>query len=352
MSTSSIWSARRTTSSGHGHRRAPPGDGGDRVVERLQVLDVDRGDDVDARRRAAPRRPASGRVRERRGRCCGRARRPGRRRRAGQERSAGPARPGPAEPTDSRPAGRAHGSGRPWSLDDPDHHVGAALRPAMALGEHGVGLADAGRGAEVDPQPPARHGRKSGPTSSCGPAPGCGPGFSGSRRSADRCPPGPAGSGPGAGGGAGGSVLVRQPQRKRLARREGLRAADDDDAAVQLQQDGRRRGVGGGGSGQHAAQHPPRPVGAEEAHVGQRHRPVRLREGQLGLDRRGRARAGSSLPSTSARPPSLVIPAASSRRTCGHNASPRAAANACSCKADWPWTAVTRGDGAGAPRRR
>ena len=34
-------------------------------------------------------------------------------------------------------------------------HVGAALQPAVRLAEHGVGLADAGRGAEIDAQLPA-----------------------------------------------------------------------------------------------------------------------------------------------------------------------------------------------------
>ena len=42
-------------------------------------------------------------------------------------------------------------------LDEPDDDVGAALGASVALAEHGVGLADAGRSAEVDPQPPARH---------------------------------------------------------------------------------------------------------------------------------------------------------------------------------------------------
>ena len=48
MSTSSIWSARRTISSGTVSRCDRAGDAGDDVVERLEVLDVERRDDVDA----------------------------------------------------------------------------------------------------------------------------------------------------------------------------------------------------------------------------------------------------------------------------------------------------------------
>ncbi len=44
-------------------------------------------------------------------------------------------------------------------LDEPDDDVGAALPPPAPLFEHLVGLADAGRGAEVDPQLSARQGR-------------------------------------------------------------------------------------------------------------------------------------------------------------------------------------------------
>ena len=46
-------------------------------------------------------------------------------------------------------------------LDEPDDDVGAALGSAVALAEHGVGLADARRRAEVDPQLPATHGTSS-----------------------------------------------------------------------------------------------------------------------------------------------------------------------------------------------
>ena len=40
-------------------------------------------------------------------------------------------------------------------LDEADDDVGAAGTPPVTFVEHGVGLADAGRGAEIDPQLPA-----------------------------------------------------------------------------------------------------------------------------------------------------------------------------------------------------
>ena len=48
MSTSSTWSARPHHGVGHGLALLDAGDLLDHVVERLEVLDVDRGDDVDA----------------------------------------------------------------------------------------------------------------------------------------------------------------------------------------------------------------------------------------------------------------------------------------------------------------
>ena len=42
-------------------------------------------------------------------------------------------------------------------LDEADDDVGAAFETAMRLAEHGVGLAHAGRGTEVDAKPPAGH---------------------------------------------------------------------------------------------------------------------------------------------------------------------------------------------------
>ena len=44
-------------------------------------------------------------------------------------------------------------------LDEADDDVGAAFGAAVALAEHGEGLADPGGGPEVDPQPTAGHGR-------------------------------------------------------------------------------------------------------------------------------------------------------------------------------------------------
>ena len=38
------------------------------------------------------------------------------------------------------------------ALDEPDHHIGAALLAPLGLLEHGEGLADAGGGTEIDPQ--------------------------------------------------------------------------------------------------------------------------------------------------------------------------------------------------------
>ncbi len=43
-------------------------------------------------------------------------------------------------------------------LDEADHHIGAAVLAAHAFTEHPVGLADAGRGTEVDAQCSACHG--------------------------------------------------------------------------------------------------------------------------------------------------------------------------------------------------
>ena len=47
-------------------------------------------------------------------------------------------------------------AGQPASvrLSERDHHIGSAFGPAMSFAEHGVGLADAGRGSEVNPQVP------------------------------------------------------------------------------------------------------------------------------------------------------------------------------------------------------
>ena len=69
--------------------------------------------------------------------------------------------------TTSRPSTSA-GRERPAvGLHEPDDDVRAAAGPPVALLEHPVGLADAGRHAEVQPQPPAR---RSPPRSGTAPA--------------------------------------------------------------------------------------------------------------------------------------------------------------------------------------
>src|SRR5690606_2427732 len=42
-------------------------------------------------------------------------------------------------------------------FDDGGYHIAAAFQPPVRLAEHGVGLADSWRGAQVDPQMPALH---------------------------------------------------------------------------------------------------------------------------------------------------------------------------------------------------
>ncbi len=138
------------------------GDLGDDVVEALQVLDVDRGDDGDARRRAAPRRPASAWGSCCPGCWCGRVRRP-----------APPAGGAPARRRRRVRRSCCRGSRCSLRRDDLDaveqlggllaavglhhggHHVGAAFQPAVRLAEHRERLADAGSRAEVDAQLPA-----------------------------------------------------------------------------------------------------------------------------------------------------------------------------------------------------
>ena len=62
--------------------------------------------------------------------------------------------------TTSRPLDLRGGLGAAVRLDVADDDVGAALVPPPALVEHREGLADAGRGAEVDAQRPAAHDRR------------------------------------------------------------------------------------------------------------------------------------------------------------------------------------------------
>ena len=158
MSTSSIWSAWRDDPVGDRLALLDAGDPLDDVVERLEVLDVDRRDDVDpgveqlvdvlpalvvARAghvgvgelvdqhpfRAAAEDGVDVHLLERRAAVLERA------------------------PWDDLEVADLLGGARPAvGLDEPDDDVGAALGAAPALVEHGERLADAGRGAEVDAQ--------------------------------------------------------------------------------------------------------------------------------------------------------------------------------------------------------
>ena len=164
MSTSSIWSARADDGVGHGLALRDPGDPLDDVVERLEVLDVDRRDDVDAGVEQLLDVLPALLVARARGRWCGRTRRraptSGRRRRMAStsisvERRCRGARPS-ARGIDLEVADLLGGARPAVGLDDADDDVGAALAAAAALVEHGERLADAGRGAEVDAQRAAR----------------------------------------------------------------------------------------------------------------------------------------------------------------------------------------------------
>ena len=114
-------------------------------------------------RAAAPRRPASAWRCGSRARWCGRVRRPGRRRGAGEHRvhvhlgeDGAPVLQLPAR--DLLQAVQHHLGARPAVvLDEADHAVRAPLDPAVRLGQHRVGLADARRRAEVDPELAASH---------------------------------------------------------------------------------------------------------------------------------------------------------------------------------------------------
>ncbi len=143
------------------------GDAADDVVQALEVLHVERREDVDARRQQLlDVLPALRMARSRR-RWCARARRPG---------SAPDGAPAPRR-------GRTRGSVRPWYGDlgraagsrGPASSASVSLRPWVSThadddvlafvaqrarrGEHRVRLADAGRGAEVDAQAAAARGR-------------------------------------------------------------------------------------------------------------------------------------------------------------------------------------------------
>ena len=147
-----------------GHRLAhlDPGDAMDEVVEALDVLDVERGVDVDARLQELvdvlpPLRVApSGRV--------------GVGQLVQQEQARLPRERGvEVELLELHPAvldlprrqplepfGKGGGLGAAVGLDPPDHDVDAFRAPGARGLEHGVGLADARRRAEEDLEPAAR----------------------------------------------------------------------------------------------------------------------------------------------------------------------------------------------------
>ena len=138
-----------------------PGDPLDLVVERLEVLDVDGGDDVDAGGTElldvlrALLVPAAGHVgvRELVDQHHGRV--------AGQHRvdvhlGEGGTAVGDLAPRHDLQSVDLRGRVLPVvGLDEPDDHVGAAGEPPVRLTERRVGLADPGRGAEVDGQAPS-----------------------------------------------------------------------------------------------------------------------------------------------------------------------------------------------------
>ena len=162
MSTSSIWSARAHHLVGHRLLLLDAGDLGDDVVEALQVLDVDGGDDGDAGvEQLLDVLPALG-VLAARGVGVGEF---------VDQHHLGAGGPAPRRTSSSGklPAAVVDVARRDdldaveqlggllaaVGLDDRGDHVGAALEPAVRLAEHREGLADAGRRAQVDAQLPA-----------------------------------------------------------------------------------------------------------------------------------------------------------------------------------------------------
>jgi len=136
----------------------------DHVVERLQVLDVDRGDDLDAGLEQfldvlpALLVPGSGHVAVRELVDQRDFRRP-REHAVDVHLLEGGAAVGQSRPRHDLQACQLVGGVLPAvRLHERHHHVGAALPPAVTLAEHGERLADPGGGAEVDPQLPPRPG--------------------------------------------------------------------------------------------------------------------------------------------------------------------------------------------------
>ncbi len=163
MSTSWIWSALADHLVGHRLALPDAGDPLDLVVEGLEMLDVDGGDHVDA---GGPQLrdvvgalgvPAARHVRvsqlvdERPPPAAGQHRidvdlgRTARRDSSTSRRG-----------TTSSPSSCATGRGRPWVSTKPTTTSVPRAEPPVRLAEHGVGLADPGRGAEVDGEPAAR----------------------------------------------------------------------------------------------------------------------------------------------------------------------------------------------------
>ena len=151
---------------GHGLPLRHPGDLLDHVVEGFQVLDVDRGDHVDpgveqflhVLPALLVARPGHVGVRELVHQ--GDLRVPGEHRVHVHllERRPAVLQRGPGH--DLQAVQQRTGLRPPVRLGEPHHDVGAAFGPAVPLAEHGVGLAHARRGTQVDPQPPAfRPGR-------------------------------------------------------------------------------------------------------------------------------------------------------------------------------------------------
>ena len=149
MSTITVSSARVEERVGHRLGLGDAGDLGHHVVQALQVLHAHRREDVDAVRRAPRRRRSSASDGARPAGWSARGRRSAARRggaRARASRSSSPGRGG----STSKPAASAASSSCAVHVEHADHHVAPGLLHAARRGEHRVGLAGAGKGAEED----------------------------------------------------------------------------------------------------------------------------------------------------------------------------------------------------------
>ena len=164
-SISSTWSAARTTASGIFSCCSIPVIACDDVVHRLEVLDVDGRDHVDAGVEQLLDVLPALLVPGSRERSCARARRRARPRACARQRSRRCPSPRTRCPgtrcgAAARPRGRRSApacSRRPWVSTNADHDVGAARPTPPAFVEHRERLADAGSSSEVDPELPACH---------------------------------------------------------------------------------------------------------------------------------------------------------------------------------------------------